>query len=79
MINTTSKFSNSGAVAGCKYTDQCTLNLGLAREIDLLGKEAITVSLAVARTSPSRLISIALKEDPWAGIMLTLPVASSTI
>jgi hypothetical protein len=33
MINTTSKLSNSGAVAGCKNTDQCTLNLVLARDI----------------------------------------------
>jgi hypothetical protein len=38
----------------------------------------LTVSLAVAKISPSRLISIALKEEPCAGIILTFPVDSST-
>lgn len=37
-----------------------------------------TVSLAVARTSPSGLNAIALNGEPCAGIMLTFPVPSST-
>jgi len=39
----------------------------------------ITTSLAVAKTSPSGLISMALKGEPWAGIMLMFPVLISTI
>jgi hypothetical protein len=38
-----------------------------------------TVSLAVARTSPSGLRSIALRGDPWASIKLTFPLPISTI
>jgi hypothetical protein len=38
----------------------------------------LTVSLVVAKISPSWLISIALREELCAGIMLTFPVASST-
>jgi len=38
-----------------------------------------TVSLAVPRTSPSGLRSIALRGDPWASIKLTFPLPISTI
>ena len=38
-----------------------------------------TISLAVARTSPSGLISMALKGEPWAGMILMFPVLISTI
>jgi hypothetical protein len=51
--------------------------ISLATNLEL-SRNFLTVSLAVAKISPSWLISIALREELCAGIMLTFPVASST-
>lgn len=49
--------------------------LGRSKKIDTV---TLTASLAVARTSPSGLSSMALNGELCAGMMLTLPVSSST-
>lgn len=46
---------------------------------DSKSRQIHTTSLAVARTSPSGLRSIALSGDPWASIKLTFPLPISTI
>lgn len=48
------------------------------RRILVDGATRRTVSLAVARSSPSWLSCIALTADEWAGIILTLPDSSET-
>jgi hypothetical protein len=39
---------------------------------------ALTTSLAVTMSSPSGLISIALRDEEWAGKIVTFPVSVST-
>ncbi len=44
----------------------------------LTPKLALAISLAVAMSSPSGLISIALRDEEWVGTIVTLPVSIST-
>lgn len=78
MVHTSPKFCNSCAITGAEEAYQGSLlGISFCRVLDIKC-DINTTSLAVAMTSPSGLISIALNAEVWAGTIRTFPDSNST-